>query len=185
VAWLDEQAIFTSGEQWPEFHQEGIPTSPQRKKAVNQERSRRTRIDLEAIARRAADKALAQRAPKSRVLVPSILREQLGPIVTTVAPDDYIQVLSARGEIVNISTEKLKQRLADIVRSIDTVAQTAANAGRSIASKVSNSPFELDEITVGLTIGVKAGAVVVGVGGDVNLALKFVRMKGAASPSNH
>ena len=100
--------------------------------------------------------------------------------VTAVELDRYMQIVDSNGKIVDISVERIIKRLTDVLESIGDVAQGAADAGKNIAKKVGKVPFELDEIKVGLSVKVEAGIVVLGVGGDVNLELKFVRERPGA-----
>lgn len=157
----------------------------QGKKSESQGLSYRDLSKLEAMVERVVERAAVNVAGQYRpgfgALPPLVVIGEAELPASTIEPDRYLQIIDSRGEIVNVSIEKIKERLAQVVASIEDVAERAAAAGKNIANKVSKAPFDLEEITVGLSIKVEAGLVVVGVGGDVNLELKFVRAKGAGS----
>lgn len=99
------------------------------------------------------------------------------PLGSTVTPENYMQIVGSRGEIVNISIKEIEKRLTQVIQSIGNMAQGFAASGVNIAKKIGGAPFELDQITVGISIKLEAGLIVVGVGGDSNLELKFVRTR--------
>ena len=151
----------------------GLTMAGKGKKSESRGLSREDISKLEKI----AEKIVERSAIQARVPA-GIVR------VSPVAPEGYIQIVDSNGKIVNISIEKvikkINERLKQVIGSIGDVAERAADAGKQIATKVSTMPFELDEIKIGLSIKVEAGIVVVGVGGDVNLELKFVRERTGA-----
>lgn len=98
--------------------------------------------------------------------------------------EGYVQIVDSDGRVVEMSIEKvvkkINEELTKVVGSIGDLAQRTVETGKDIVKGASGLPFELDEVKVGLSIKVEAGLLVVGVGGDVNLELKFVRERTGA-----
>ena len=87
-----------------------------------------------------------------------------------------LQAVDKSGEIVNISTKKIAEKLTLVVATIQTVSKFAMDKANEIVSGGPDGPsFRLDEIVVGLNVSVEAGVVVAGVGAEGNLELRFSR----------
>jgi hypothetical protein len=91
----------------------------------------------------------------------------------------YIQIIDSSGDVQNILRKDIEKQVAKSIEAISRLAENAATTAGSIAKKVGGNPFELEEITVGLTITAAAGVILASFGGDTNLELKFTRRKGS------
>jgi len=77
-------------------------------------------------------------------------------------------------EAINQIGDKVQIALRKVLGMANEAAKNTLNELDSPPER----PFELDEVTVGFKIAFQAGAVVVGMGGDANLQLKFKRAAG-------
>lgn len=89
----------------------------------------------------------------------------------------YIQILNNSGEVRNVLRKDIEKQVAKSIESISRLAENAVTTTGSIAKKIGGDPFELEEITVGLTISAEADIVFASFGGDTNLELRFVRRR--------
>lgn len=99
-----------------------------------------------------------------------------GGVQTVVQIPAYLQAVDNNGQIVNISTKKITDKLTAVVATVEAVSKSAMErASKIVSGGPDGHSFRLDEIVVGLNVSVEAGVVVTGVGAEANLELRFSR----------